>query len=75
MTQRIETVNSEGFRLSGLIWQLLKRQPRGYAEQVLDANPGLAALGPILPVGTVVKFPLDNIPSETPVTEAIRLWD
>ncbi|WP_056033353.1 tail protein X [Loktanella sp. 3ANDIMAR09] len=29
----------------------------GFVEAVLNANPGLAGLGPILPVGTPVRLP------------------
>jgi len=75
MTTRIETVRSEGFTLSRLIWRLLKRQPVGYAEKVLDANPGLAALGPYIPVGTNIIFPLEDISSEAKSQEVVRLWD
>lgn len=45
----------------------------GYVEFVLDANPGLAALGMPLPIGTVIDLP------ETPKTQAtvavVSLWD
>lgn len=44
----------------------------GYVEAVLLANPGLAALGPIPPMGTVVKMPDIQIESDTPV---VTLWD
>ena len=33
----------------------------GMEQAILDANPGLAALGPILPLGTRVVLPVDNI--------------
>lgn len=73
-TFKTETVTSEGFTLARMVWRLLRRQPRGYVERVHDANPGLAALGPELPVGTVVKFPLEDIePANQP--KAVRLWD
>jgi phage tail protein X len=74
MTQRTETVRSEGLTLPRLVWRLLRKQPRGYVEKVLDLNPGLADLGPELPVGTVVKLPLDEVtPAAQP--KAIRMWD
>jgi|AntRauMFilla1563_2_1112583.scaffolds.fasta_scaffold382454_2 phage tail protein X len=38
---------------------------------VLDANPGLAELGPILPYRTRVTLPDLPAPSQTPV---LRLW-
>lgn len=75
MKTRTEIVTSEGFSLSRLIWRLLKRQPAGYAEKVLDANPGLAALGPHIPVGAKIVFPLEDISPETKPEEVVRLWD
>jgi len=72
---RIETVTQEGVTLSRMIWSLLRRQPKGYLEIVLGQNPGLAALGPELPVGTKVVFPLDKVPTEDPVEQATRMWD
>ncbi|MGQ3670793.1 tail protein X [Xanthobacter sp. TB0136] len=44
----------------------------GYVEAVLAANPGLAAKGPILPMGTVVVLP--DIEASTEV-QVVKLWD
>ena len=44
----------------------------GVFETVLAANPGLAALGVILPHGTGVELP--EVPA-APVTESVNLWD
>lgn len=44
----------------------------GYVEASLDANPGLAAFGAILPRGTVVRLPRFVLVSDQPVA---RLWD
>lgn len=41
------------------------------AEALLAANPGLAALGPVLPAGTRVEIP-DLPEPEAPVT---KLWE
>lgn len=38
---------------------------------VYEANPGLAALGSILPKGLLITLPE---PSEPPVRKPIRLW-
>jgi len=70
-----ETVKSEGLTLSLLIWRLLKRQPAGYVERVYDINRGLGALGNILPVGTKIVFPLDDIPPATAAQQVVKLWD
>lgn len=45
----------------------------GFVEAVLAANPGLAALGPVLPVGTQVFLPvLDPDPEQE---QLVTLWD
>lgn len=75
MTTQVVTVSAEGLTLSRVLWQFLKRQPEGYIEKVLDANPGLAGAGYFLPVGTVVIFPLDDIPAAQKERPLIRLWD
>lgn len=41
-------------------------------QELHDANPGLAALGPILPTGTIIRLP----PATAPKTKATAtLWD
>ena len=42
-------------------------------EQVLDVNPGLAALGPVLPLGTKLNMPVVERVTETP--RVLKLWD
>lgn len=42
-------------------------------EQVLDLNPGLAAYGPILPMGVTVKLPQKT--ENPPRQNQIKLWD
>ncbi|WP_421323542.1 tail protein X [Aeromonas sp. 604176] len=44
----------------------------GITEQVLNLNPGLAALGPILPTGTLINMPSAPTQAEQP---QIQLWD
>ncbi|WP_318365947.1 tail protein X [Enterobacter sp.] len=44
----------------------------GVFETVLAANPGLAALGVVLPHGTTIELPEF---STAPVTESVNLWD
>lgn len=45
---------------------------QGTTEKVLKANPGLAALGPILPSGTLVTLPDDT---RGQATKKVRLWN
>ena len=40
-------------------------------ERVLDANPGLAARGPVYPAGILIELP--EAP-ETPVRSPLKLW-
>ena len=45
----------------------------GAVEAVLEANPGLADRGPLLPAGVAIELPdLDEGPAESGV---VRLWD
>ncbi len=44
----------------------------GVTEAVLEANPGLADLGPVLPHGTVLDLPDTN---PQPAVQRVQLWD
>lgn len=44
----------------------------GVTEQILNTNPGLAALGPILPMGTKIELP--DITAKTQ-PKTLNLWD
>lgn len=72
-------VESEGITLSQLCWRRFRRPTSGIVEAVLDANDnqGLAALGPYLPVGTVVFIPADIEVDEQAVDDEdfVTLWD
>lgn len=43
-------------------------------DAVLEANPGLAALGPVLPVGTPVLVP-DAAVAAPATVKLLQLWD
>lgn len=45
----------------------------GLVEVVLELNPGLADLGPVLPLGTVVELPTAQ--AEQTSKKLIQLWD
>ena len=48
--------------------------PRPQAvEAVLDANPGLADRGPLLPAGLRIELP--ELPAESRESGVVRLWD
>ena len=42
-------------------------------EDVLAANPGLAALGPVMQSGILIELPL--VEESAPEAPTIRLWD
>lgn len=42
-------------------------------EQVLDVNSGLAALGPVLPLGTTINMPV--IERADRQSQLVKLWD
>ena len=44
----------------------------GTVEAALTANPGIAALGPVLPLGTRVTLPAAPAPA---TTNRLKLWD
>lgn len=42
-------------------------------ERVLDANPGLAALGPVLEEGVTIRLP--DLPPQPKIVPTVNLWD
>lgn len=71
---RTVTVVEDGVTVDLLVWRELGRTA-GAVEQVLDANPGLADLGLVLPLLTAVVLP-DGV--EAPAVVVVpftRLWD
>ena len=70
------TVAGEGVTLERMLWRRDRQYTPGLAELALSINPGLAALGPILPVGTDVRLPtLASLPSDAAEPTVIRLFD
>lgn len=62
---------SQGDTLDAICWRHYGRTA-GVVEQVLDANPGLASLGPILPHGTAVQLPDITTQQQR---QTVQLWD
>lgn len=56
--------------LDALAWRTMG-MTAGSMEAALDANPGLAKLGPHMPMGLAVR--LVNVPQ--PPRETVNLWD
>lgn len=64
--------SKDGDTVDEIVWRYYGNQVRGALEIVLEVNPGLADLGPVLPVGTVVQLPEVETPKEA---ESVSLWD
>ncbi|WGT26148.1 tail protein X [Pseudomonas marginalis] len=58
--------------VDALCWQFYGRTA-GVTEAVLEANPGLADHGPILPQGLVVNMP--EAQTSAPQRQMVQLWD
>ncbi|PNU06478.1 tail protein X [Novosphingobium guangzhouense] len=63
----------QGDTIAAICWRELGRT-RGVTEQVFALNPGIAALGPRLPAGTVITLP-DLTEAAPAVLETVKLWD
>lgn len=62
-----------GDTIDALCWRIFGRTS-GVTEQALMLNPGIAALGPVIPAGTRVTLP--DLSDAAPVRrETIQLWD
>lgn len=61
----------EGQVLDELVWRIYGNVS-GATEAVLEANPGLANYGPILPGGLEIQLPHYEPPKPS---QGVRLWD
>lgn len=61
----------DGDMLDWICWRHYGRQAH-VVEAVLEANPGLADLGNILPPNYVISLPNIELPKSN---EMVRLWD
>lgn len=63
---------ADGDRLDTVCKRLYDAQS-GVVEAVLEANPGLAARGAVLPAGLLVTLP--DLPRPAEAERPTRLWD
>lgn len=68
----MRVVAQAGDTLDYLCWRHYGATDNRVVETVLQANPGLAALGAVLPAGTEVRMPAVVQPAQT---RGLRLWD
>ncbi len=62
----------QGDTVDAICWRHYGRTA-GVVEQVLDANPGLADLGPVIPNGTLVALP--DVAVQAEQRPMVNLWD
>lgn len=75
MSESIEKieVTGAGLTISRLIWNRFRAPSPETLGRIYDLNPGLAAAGTHIPIGTVVLLPVpDN--SDDQIVEQITLW-
>ena len=65
-------IANQGDTVDVICWRYYGRTA-GVTEAVLDANPGLADLGPVIPHGTAVTLP-DAAP-QAEQRQVVNLWD
>lgn len=62
----------DGDTVDFIAWKFYGRQDNRIVEQVLDANLGLADVGPSLPAGLLVTLPAIDL---KPTAKGVKLWD
>ena len=65
-------IANQGDTVDAICWRYYGRTA-GVTEAVLDANPCLADLGPVIPHGTAVTLP-DAAP-QAEQRQVVNLWD
>lgn len=58
--------------LDRVIFEVTGRED--HVPAVLDANPGLARLGPVVPVGTVIRIPALPASAAIEARPVVTLW-
>lgn len=74
MAAPIRMIARQDDTLDGLGWRERGLGPADLPA-LLVANPGLADLGPILPLGTVVTVPATSAAPAPTVRDVVNLWD
>lgn len=77
MTDNVELleIRGDGLVLSRIVARKYRRYIPHYVERIYDINPGLAAQGPILRVGTVIKFPTPTQEEDLNAIQVVKLWE
>lgn len=65
-------IEGDGAVLDRVIFEVTGRED--HVPAVLDANPGLARLGPVLPPGTVIRIPALPVSAAVDAQPVATLW-
>lgn len=68
----MQVLSQQGDTVDTLCWRVYG-STSGMVEKVLDANPKLAFMPVLLPLGTTVNMP--EFPNVKPETPQVQLWD
>lgn len=72
MVDSVAYLHSEsGDSVDRIVWAHYGRTSSRLVERVLEANPGLADRGPVLPAGVRILLPVFDDPARV---ETVRLW-
>lgn len=76
MNETTTYTTRDGDTVDYVAWRFYGGTVPGATEQVLEANPGLAAYGPTLPAGLQLVLPAaDQVQAQAADTKEVRLWD
>jgi phage tail protein X len=64
---------SDGDTVDAIAWRYYNSGAAAYVGAILGANPGLAALGPVLPMGLEIVLPVVAAPAAK--KQGVKLWD
>lgn len=64
--------SKDGDTIDNIAWKQYGTRAGRVMERLLDANPGIADYGPVLPAGVTIVIPDLPIPAEK---KTIKLWD
>lgn len=72
-TYETYTVETEGLTVSVIVWRRFKARSRRVVERIYEEQPALGLVGHYLPVGTVLRIPVDA-PRDNATVTPISLW-
>jgi len=65
--------SKQGDTLDEIAWRQYGAVSSDMLTRIMDANPGLADLGPIIPAGVIILLP--DAPETSTIKAGVTLWD